>query len=334
MLLAVFLAAGDALAYCRTRTCEFRREGAAPCTYDPVTWCSLDGEYVYWPQGCIPFAVQRAGSVSDDISAATLEAIVEDAFRVWSEVPCSGGSTPELAAGSQGPIRCDAVEYDCKLPEENSNLIMFRDDFIDMDPGLNARVLALTTLTANLRTGELFDADIEINTRDEDFALDAGGGIDLNEPSDLRGVVYHELGHLLGLSHSLENGALMRAAYEGTVEPQSDDIEGICAALSTGARDPICNTLELGADAGCLGHDVSCTRSRPAAGEPEPRGCACELVGTASGSSSPAQRGAALAWVTGALLFRRLRRSFFGGCAAAGAADRCYRRSPSASALR
>jgi hypothetical protein len=304
--LVVIVAAGEARAYCRTRTCEFRRDTV--CNRDEK-YCALDGAYVFWPEGCIPFAVQRDGSLSDGISAATLEAIVEDAFRAWSEVPCSGGRTPALAAGSQGPVACDAVEYDCKTPEENSNLILFRDDFVDADPGLNARVLALTTLTANLRTGELFDADIEINTRDEDFALDGAGANDGSEPSDLRGVVYHELGHLLGLSHSLESGALMRAAYEGTVEPQSDDIEGICAALGAAASDPTCDTLELGADAGCLGHDVSCTRSRPADDGPEPRACACELPGASGASSSPGERGAGLAWAVGALLFRRLRRS-------------------------
>jgi hypothetical protein len=37
--------------------------------------------------------------------------------------------------------------------------------------GLRRGVIALTTITANLRTGEIFDADIELDARDEDFTL-------------------------------------------------------------------------------------------------------------------------------------------------------------------
>lgn len=301
VVLAVMLSAEPAGAYCRTRTCEFRR--TMPCALEPGTGCSLDGPFVFWPDSCIPFAVQRDGSALDGLSASMLEALIEDAFRVWSEVPCPRGGTPEIGAASQGPIACDQVEYDCTERETNSNLMVFRDDFIDADPGLHFGVIALTTLTANLRTGELFDADMEINTRDEDFVLDGGGGIAEGEPRNLRGVVYHELGHLLGLSHSWENGALMREAYEGTLEPGEDDIEGICAALGASENDPTCFTAPLGADAGCVGHDVSCTTQRRLIDQ---RSCACELAGAAPGGSP---RWLGLGWTVAALLFGQLRRS-------------------------
>jgi len=301
VVLAALLAAAPAGAYCRTRTCEFRRN--VQCALEPGTGCSLDGPYVFWPDSCIPFAVQRDGSARDGFSAALLETLIEDGFRVWSEVPCPRGGSPELAAASQGPIACDEVEYDCQERESNSNVMLFRDDFVDANPGLHLGVIALTTLTANTRTGEIFDADMEINTRDEDFVLEGAEGIADGELS-LRGVVYHELGHLLGLSHSWVEGALMRAAYEGNLEPGEDDIEGICAASIVSDDDPNCVTAPLGADTGCVGHDVSCTTSRaPLVDE---RGCACGLAGAAAEGSS---RWLGLGWAAGALLFGRLRRS-------------------------
>lgn len=274
----VLAASGEAHAYCRTRTCEFRSDGV--CPYDNQTGCSTSGAFVYWKSGCISYAVQRDGSVKDGITAAQLGGLLDEGFATWSNISCPAGGTPALTAQSQGPIACDAVEFNCQDPTGNSNIVLFRDD-LSRSAGLRYGVIALTTITANLVTGEIFDADMEINSHDEDFVLE-GAGVD--QQRNLHGVINHELGHFLGLSHPNVPGALMHATYEGTTEPQSDDIAGMCAALDVGA-DPSCSVETLDPNTMCLGSDVSCRSSQSQPGNAG--GCACRAAGSAPGGGGP-----------------------------------------------
>jgi MYXO-CTERM domain-containing protein len=271
-------ASRDAQAYCRTRTCEFRSDES--CPYDNQTGCSTVGAFVFWKSSCISYAVQRDGSVKEGISAAQLGGLLDEGFKSWSEISCPAGGTPALTAQSQGPIACDAVEFNCQDPAGNSNIVMFRDD-LTTSLGLRYGVIALTTITANLVSGEIFDADMEINSHDEKFVLDGPG---VNDERNLHGVIDHELGHFLGLSHSRVQGALMEATYEGTTDPQSDDIAGMCAALEVGA-DPECGVDPVDPDTMCLGSDVSCRSSQSQPGNSG--GCACRAAGSPPSNGGP-----------------------------------------------
>ncbi|MEY4546086.1 MAG: hypothetical protein RL685_2281 [Pseudomonadota bacterium] len=295
--LVVLLVAPDADAYCRTRTCQLKKN--TPCVRDEATGCYLDGEELFWSDSCMTYAVQRDGSLREGITAEQLEPIVADGFRAWSDASCAQGGTPPLTALSQGKIACDAVEFNCEDLAANSNLIVFRDDFIDT---LNFRfgVLALTTITANLRTGEIFDADIEINSRDEDFSIERDAADDLTR--NLHGVLNHELGHLLGLSHSLEPGALMLNNYRATVDPAEDDIAAICDARGTASADPMCDVIELSSDAGCVGSDLECRTVVTPVSQPH-TGCACRVATAATAAHPPAAH-----WLLGALLSLTLAR--------------------------
>jgi MYXO-CTERM domain-containing protein len=269
------LATTDARAFCRTRTCEFR--DPRTCAFDATTRCSTVGEEVFWSDACISYAIQRDGSDELGITAEQLAPFVAEGFRTWGEVACPGGGTPALAAASQGLIACDAVEYDCEAGARNSNLFVFRDDFDDTVLGLRRGVIALTTLTVNLVTGELFDADIEFNSRDETFSLEPSDPTDPSAGRDLRAVVTHEIGHLLGLSHSANRMALMGELYLAR-DPIDDDVLGMCAALGSSDTDPACSVEVLPADGACVGDSQTCSVRSPTETE---AGCSCRLPGVA-----------------------------------------------------
>ena len=276
----LLLLAADAGAFCRTRTCQLRDD--IPCPRDSVTGCYTNGVPVFWKDTCLSYAIQRDGSAALGISADQIAPLVADAFRAWSDVICPNGGTPPISALSQGSIACNAVEFNCQVPEANSNLIVFRDDFEDT-MAFRFGVIALTTVTANKNTGEIFDADIEINSRDEEFVL--GPVPPGSTARDLRGVINHEVGHMLGLSHSRELGALMDDNYQGTLLPTADDTAGICAIRPGAAADPECSVNELQPDAGCVGSNASCPSQPQQMQQAQSSGCDCALgAGPVSGS--------------------------------------------------
>jgi matrixin len=257
--LAWLVAPRLAWGFCQTYTCEF--DGRQVCSIDPFTGCPTGGQIARWGTDCISYAVQSEGSLAREISADALRGIVEEGFATWSDSVCEGRGpgemTPMFAAAYRGQTSCDVVEYNCSEPV-NDNIVMFRDG----DSDLSANTIALSTIIANLSTGEILDVDIEINSRDFDFSIDparvsAGA-------HDLRLVVNHELGHLLGLSHSRDGGALMRAEYEGSNPlPTRDDARGICNVFPVSGADPECSAPPIEGGGDCLGSASICQISGP-----------------------------------------------------------------------
>jgi hypothetical protein len=308
----VLCAPASALAYCRTHTCEF--DGTEVCDTDPETGCSMGGELAHWRSGCITYAVQLDGSREENISPDALQGLLEDGFRAWSDVDCAGSpGTPPLSASYRGETSCDEVEYNCGAQEDNANIVMFRDS----NSELSAFTIALSTIIANLNTGEILDVDVELNSQRFEFYVDEADA--RADAHDLRLVVNHELGHFLGLSHSRVSGALMRSEYEGSsLLPAADDIAGMCSIFPASASDPACSAESVLDQ--CLGADSRC----PVPVQAKSRGCALGSVNqSAVAQSAVAQSAVAqsavdqrrmpfgvwmLGGALGAIALRRVRR--------------------------
>jgi MYXO-CTERM domain-containing protein len=206
--------AGVASAYCRTAVCG--EEVGKVCDPPQPGDC---GTPIFWPTTCVGFSVQRDGS--SQIEADELADLVEQAFATWSSADCGGG-TPSITATNLGPVSCAEQEFDAE--SKNANLIVFRDEDWPYGPG----ALALTTVTYALDTGEIRDADVELNSADAAFTTgDTGVNVDL--PS----ILTHEVGHFLGLAHTPVAEATMQTDYPPkstilrSLEP--DDVSGVCA---------------------------------------------------------------------------------------------------------
>ncbi len=237
-------------AYCRTTTCDRTKHS---CRTDPKTGCILEGEPLYWPDTCVTFGVHAEGSPKRGISYREAEQAAARAFQTWISVDCGGGRRPSIAVVRLGQLYCDRVEFNyptpdsSRFPAPNANAILFRDD--DWPHEDANKTLALTTVTFSRSTGEILDADIEINSRDVSLSTDARFG-----SNDLQSILTHEVGHFLGLDHSHLSEATMHARYSTDVTDvgfrslHQDDERGVCAIYPPGAiagfedaqRDELC----------------------------------------------------------------------------------------------
>jgi hypothetical protein len=210
---AVVLSGADAFAFCRQRA-----SNAPP----GPSGCVEEGLPVYWPSSCVGYHMNQAAS--SQVSLADASAIMAGAFAGWL-----GGSDvcfPSISVTALAPTASTTIGYDMNGP--NENIVVFRDEGLGATFGT---VLEAPTTTYDIRTGEILDVDIEINTHDHTFIFE--DTVDAGDSYDLRYVLTHSAGHFFGLAHSQVEGAVMQALASPGVKPrpwiQDDDARGICA---------------------------------------------------------------------------------------------------------
>jgi hypothetical protein len=191
---------------------------------------------VWWRTSCVGFDLNAAGS--KHVSFEAFQSAVTGAFAAWLFASCGSGPSarPSIDVRDLGPIACASATYDKVGP--NQNVIVFRDDAWPHKPnnqpkGFRSPTIALTTVTFEPETGELYDADIELNSAD--YTL-----VPLDTPPsdpytfDLQTVLTHEIGHFFGLAHSPVDAAVMNATGDSASGSKKrtltqNDIDGICS---------------------------------------------------------------------------------------------------------
>ncbi|HTJ81942.1 MAG TPA: matrixin family metalloprotease [Polyangiaceae bacterium] len=230
--LAALAWSSAASAYCYTTTCD----GVPICDGPPV---EVDGCIpLHWKTGCAGITVFSGGSPKLGLSANTTRVIADLAFDTWKGLDCGGGP-PGFQVIDMGEAECELVQYN--KDAGNANVIIFRDDAWP-NPETDNNI-ALTTTTFDPDTGELLDADIELNSATYDLTV-SDEAVDY----DLLSVLTHEGGHFLGLAHSQVSDATMFAVYEGESidlrTPEEDDVTALCALYPPDPSvDESCNPL-------------------------------------------------------------------------------------------
>lgn len=192
-----------------------------------------------------------------------LDAELQAGLDRWNSARCDG--TPDAGAtDATGSARFTLVRtVDCSdgvrftRGQRHSNTISFRPHWADSEsfpPG----VIAATLVSYDVNTGEILDADIAFNLRS---ASNPEGFVFVTAPSsdasarDFAAVYTHELGHVLGIAHSDDHGALMFANYDHSAprrELRDDDRRGACAAYPEGSGSGACEPLrEHRCEPGC-----------------------------------------------------------------------------------
>lgn len=210
LALCVLLGAGSAFAYRCTRV--------SPNAGPSLVWADRE---IRW-------------RVDQTIVQAGLLEAAEASFSAWSLPPCT-----DLRLVRTEVV--DAPEVGFAGDGRDGNDVMLRAVWPYGDTAL-----ALTTSTFDPETGEIFDADVELNGEGFRFEvvdpmLCATASVS-RPPADLANTLTHEVGHVLGLAHPPAVERFAEATMFASAAPcdvdkrtlAADDIEGICAIYPAG----------------------------------------------------------------------------------------------------
>lgn len=270
---ALLVWCADASAFCRSSTC--RSTASKECETDE-DGCPATGAKLYWPSSCISYATNKLGT--QDLDPADTRDVIKKTFQAWSDVPCADGGNASMTFQEREPVSCKKSEYNKAGP--NVNVVLFQDNDWKYR-GIDG-TLAKTSVTYNDQTGEIYDADIEVNTANNTVTI-------TDDPRkvqyDLQAILTHEVGHFIGIAHSPLPDAVMYASYNPGSTTQReltpDDVEAVCNIYPPNSGVP-CETDPRGGFSGTCDdpEDTSICSTAGAFGGGAPAGAVGLLLGT------------------------------------------------------
>jgi hypothetical protein len=243
----VLLTSGSARAFCRTTSVP------VPPDFDASGGCFLQGTPLYHRSSCLPYRL--LAKESPRIPNAVLSDKLARAFATW-EAP-NPVCTPGIGAIELAPVD-DLVIANYTTGERGRNVVGVVSPWTHAG-GQNS-TLALSTLTFNADSGEVYDVDLEVNG-------DTAWSFTDKVPADgfdLQSAITHEVGHMLGFAHSPKPEATMFASYQPGTDTirdlDRDDQDAVCWVYPTRTQRmsstglvpaSACNLAPGAANAGC-----------------------------------------------------------------------------------
>lgn len=191
--------------------------------------CNTSGIELAWKQQCISYTLVP----HDELIALGLNAVrdtIDASFASWTVLRCTEDKQPIVLGQTVELGSCSYAEYNRFGP--NANTIAFARDWESRGNDFVPEAYALTLVWHNPQSGEILDADIQMNLNRGPFVI-CGERCE-GDQVDLQNVLTHEAGHLLGLAHSDDMSATMYGdAPSGQISKRKlhlDDVEGFCDA--------------------------------------------------------------------------------------------------------
>jgi hypothetical protein len=268
--IALVVPAAPAAAYCRLTT-------ESPSTSEAANaGCVQLGEKLIWRQRCISYTLVPSDRLAIDVDA--IRDTVDASFRAWTSLHCSSETDPfPVVLGQTEELgECTLAEYNRFGP--NANTVVFVTDWASRGKDYVPEAYGLTLVWHDPATGEILDADIQINLNRGAITLCGAQCEPGSNQVDLQNVLTHEAGHFLGLAHSQNPAATMYGdAPVGQTTKRDldvDDVGGMCEIYG-GTPVPDCESSDF---APRRGFTATCV-------EPiEPSGCAIRPAATDDGA--------------------------------------------------
>ena len=191
-----------------------------------------------WPSnGQVVMYVQLgtpAGTLTD--GSKSWNAVAESALAIWN--PC-------LGSGVQFAVGASTIS---NVQGDHKNSVFFSNSAFGS--GFGDDTLAITVYTSNSAGTQFTEADVVVNNANTFDSY--RGPFDTGQPYDLRRVLVHEFGHVLGLGHAAQGTvAIMEPVISEIDTIEADDIAGVESIYGSvgGTRPAITSSLNITAGA-------------------------------------------------------------------------------------
>jgi hypothetical protein len=241
-----------------------------------VAWTTYVTPAATWPVASMPVVMAFGTGPPSSIIEPDARAELDVASRAWGLPPCSAA---RFSVGASFAMSGDGAS------DGKNEVIVHATDWPTLlEPGAVAHTVIYLAGT------QIVEADVHLNAKDWTFAIgDVPGDV------DLRSVLTHELGHVMGIGHSADARATMSAGLPPGIAARSledDDVAAICTLY------PLAPPAFHGCDRGdppcpsgtaCVGHD--CERSN----EPGTNGGPCATSAFAHACDGAGDRASCIA---------------------------------------
>ena len=288
--LAISASASPAAAWCQMVSGNIRPSVEEPC----VLAANHDGIHpLAWRRRCTSISVSEALPPTD-LTIDEVRGVLETSFATWTTVDCGGAPTGlDVDVLTETNLCTEAVH---NTNGRNVHSILFVQEGWSSDRAHDPRAYAVTYVWHDPNSGEIYDADIEINESRGTYTVCPDEGC-TDGRIDFPNVITHELGHYFGIAHTPDDpfATMYASAPAGETLKRTlttDDTTALCTMYPPGALPEACDPSPRG------GLDLTCA---------PPGNCGCRAPGTDRGAS----RGVAVAAIALAALLggRRLRRA-------------------------